>query len=72
MSSVTSTPTTVDTSSIDPEKILIECGITTPVLTNSNSMTASATSIASNGEDVNLQHLAVPGQSKSMIKKYFF
>ncbi|RNA37259.1 cytoplasmic dynein 1 intermediate chain 2-like isoform X9 [Brachionus plicatilis] len=64
----TSTPSSVNTSSIDPEKILIECGITTPVLTNSNPMTNSATSINSAGEETNMQHLAVPGHLKSMIK----
>ncbi|CAF0703857.1 unnamed protein product [Brachionus calyciflorus] len=64
--SATSSTTSVDTSSIDPEKILIQCGITTPVLTNS--MTASATSLASNGDETNLQHLMVPGFSKPMVK----
>lgn len=64
--------TLIDTSNVDPERILIECGITTPVLlsnTSSPSLTTSATSL-SNDQDSVLQHHVIPGQSKSLIKKY--
>ncbi len=61
----------IDTMHVDPEKILIECGITTPVLlsnTSSSSLTTSVTSL--NNEDPNsLQHHSIPGHSKSIVKK---
>lgn len=69
----TSSLTGTETLNVDPEKILIECGITTPVLlsnTSSSSLTTSVTSL--NNEESSLQHHSIPGQSKAIIKKYFF
>lgn len=68
--------TGIDTLNVDPDKILIECGITTPVLTSNtslSSLTASATSL-NNEENTNttnapsLQHHHMPGHSKSLLK----
>jgi hypothetical protein len=66
--------TGIDTLNVDPDKILIECGITTPVLTSNtsvSSLTASATSL-NNEENISnhLQHHSIPGShSKSLFKK---
>ena len=68
----TSSLTGTETLNVDPEKILIECGITTPVLlsnTSSSSLTTSVTSL--NNEESSLQNHSIPGQSKAIIKKYF-
>lgn len=61
-----------DTTNVDPDKILIECGITTPVVTSNmsaSSLTASSHSIGGSLSDsTNLQHHHVPGQSKALFK----
>ena len=59
---------------VDPEKILIECGITTPVLlsnTSSSSLTTSVTSLNNDESNANhLQHHSIPGaHSKQIVKK---
>ena len=46
---------------VNPDKILIECGITTPVLFSNNSSAAEPS--------IDSQHHSIPGQSKSMLKK---
>ncbi len=48
---------------VNPDKILIECGITTPVLFSNNSSGVEPSN------DANSQHHSIPGQSKSMLKK---
>jgi len=72
-----STPSTtftgIDTLNVDPDKILIECGITTPVITSNNSISSLATSAASlNNEENNavpsLQHHTIPGHSRALFK----
>ena len=58
---------------VDAEKILIECGITTPVLlSNLSPSSTMAMDGASSGLDHagNMQHHLLPGsQSKSMLRK---
>lgn len=64
-----STPS--ETLNVDPDKILIECGITTPVLFSSNSHTTSASSIgdeATPTTSINSNN-SIHGQLKSMVKK---
>ena len=69
-------PNSTSSSGVEPQldqfnvdKILIDVGITTPVnISNVSSATHSATSFNDDGS--NLQHHPVPGQSRSMLKKY--
>lgn len=73
--SPSTTFTGIDTSNVDPDKILIEVGITTPVLTSNtslSSLTTSATSL-NNEENTNsnvqtMQHHHIPGHTKSLFK----
>lgn len=58
---------TSSTSNIDPDKILIECGITTPVLMSS--MPSSSSLMSSVDDPTSLQHLSIPGQSRNLFKR---
>jgi len=64
--------TGTDTSNVDPDKILIECGITTPVVTSNITnlkLSNNEENNDSNGQQ-NMQHHHVPGQSRALLKKY--
>ena len=53
--------------SVDPEKILIECGITTPVLMSN---VASTSSLSASEDLGSFQHLSLPGtQTKAMYRR---
>ncbi len=59
---------------VDPEKILIECGITTPVLLSNMSPSSTYADGSTTGSALdqagNMQHHLAPGsQSKSMLRK---
>ncbi len=57
---------------VDPDKILIECGITTAVLTSNNSTSGSSASLhASLDQDQQqqLQHNVITSTSRVMAKK---
>ena len=70
--SPTTTFTGTDTSNVDPDKILKECGITTTVITSNTSNLESSNNEENTDTNClpNLQHHHIPGQSKALMKKY--
>jgi hypothetical protein len=62
-----------EAANLDPEKILIECGITTPVLLSSlvSPIGSIGSKVTDDPNSPHFQHQFVPGQSRNIFKRYF-